>query len=359
MVQKQLWSFQSSPKINIIYKAPKPPYSNSNNNGSIGICSVSLYIDHYSLATRSVNGGVKIWDIRNTMHPICINNDLPLSVNKNNDNNNSANSSSIKNASISFSPDGTLLITPTLLPLNSDNSNTMGCALAFLDRSTLEVVKYVDYSGNNNNNDNVHNGMTEYTLCSSLWNNSINQIFVCGGMTTKIIDRDNNDNNTIHTTTTTTNASLVYNGFTSVLYSSEFSSRGALLVQNRNTNSGMDITDYALKINIDRNLTKSIRVHERNSNNLNDNKRMKMSKGAVVIPHTSKGVKGRTGSTAHSLLQQKFFGNTNTTTNDNNDPRQSLLKYADKPNVFTAAYEDTQPVNILDCDSDEDDDKKK
>ena len=77
----------------------------------------------------------------------------------------------------------------------------------------------------------------------------------------------------------------------------------------------------------------------------------------LLQSHSGRGVQGRAGATSTSALRQRMFATAQGQKDGapvnrdlaemHMDPRELLLRYADKPNVFTAAYDETQPVTIL------------
>ena len=347
MVKKQDWSFAPSPKTNI-----RRAFGSSAADDDVTVCGIAWYPGSNIIAARSMSGAVKVWDIRkNGQTPLAVNESLPLS------------NGSFSNdaASLCFSPDGTLLLTPTLVTTEgaAARQSRPRVALAFLDRSSLQVVREYDYGDGHSQSGST----ADYSLSSCCWNGSINQIFVGGGLTARTDDGVGG-------------TKMRYEGFTSVFYSREFSARGALLSVPRSAKT-RDITDAALLANMRNNLTKSVRVREhpvprrRKDGSSADadsdgSKKRKLEPSNILQSHSGRGVQGRTGATSTTLLRQHMFaasGQKAATAPANRDlaemhkdPRELLLRYADKPNVFTAAYDETQPVPILSKEEDHSED---
>ena len=329
MVKRQDWSFAPSAKT-VIRKAFVPAHRNAG-AGAGGGAAAGLFDDDVAVtgvswynstivAARSLNGSVKVWDIRmNAQTPLAANENLPLS----------AGSANIDSATICFSPDGTLLLTPTILMpdvhLNRDahggGARALSLprqpevALAFLDRTTLEVVRHVGYGGAV---DATGTTGADTTISCSCWNPNINQIFVGGGSVSRA------ESNTTGAMPSATK--MRYEGFTSILFSNEFSSRGALLSTGRAAKT-RDISDLALIANFQNNMTKSVRVHERPTH-VNRRKvggdqsaggqtsLVKRRKLDAAIPQkqslSGRGTHGRAGATSTTLLKMKMFGKKDT-----------------------------------------------
>ncbi|KAL7113212.1 hypothetical protein ACP275_04G048100 [Erythranthe tilingii] len=269
------------------------------------ITALKFSSDGLILLSRSLDGSLKVWDLRQMKEVLHVFDDLPNNYPQTN---------------ISFSPDEQLFLTGTSVEKNSKT----GGLLCFFDRVKMELISRVGIS-------------PTFSVVQCTWHPKLNQIFATVG------DR--------------------HEGGTHILYDPTISEKGALACVARAPRK-QSVDDFqanpvihnphALPLFRDQPTRKR--------------QREKILKDPIKshkpeLPMTGPGFGGRVGSTKGSLLTQYLMkqGGLIKETWMDEDPREAILKYADMaakdPKYIAPAYADTQPETVF-ADSDSDEEKK-
>ncbi|PPD95859.1 hypothetical protein GOBAR_DD07117 [Gossypium barbadense] len=261
--------------------------------------------DGRTLLSRSFDGSLKVWDLRQIKAPLKVFDDLPNNYAQTN---------------IAFSPDEQLFLTGTSI----EKESTVGGLLCFYDCSKLELVQRVGIS-------------PSCSVVQCAWHPRLNQIFATSG------DKSQ--------------------GGTHVLYDPTLSERGALVcVARAPRKKSVDDFEAPLVIHNPHALPLFRDQPSRKR------QREKILKDPVKshkpeLPITGPGHGGRVGSTKGSLLTQYLLkqGGMIKETWMEEDPREAILKYADvaekDPKFIAPAYAETQPEPVF-AKSDSEDEEK-
>ncbi|KAM3376472.1 WD repeat-containing protein 70 [Capsicum galapagoense] len=276
------------------------------NAHSDDITGVKFSSDGRILLSRSFDGSLKVWDLRQMKEPLKVFDDLPNNYAQTN---------------IAFSPDELLFITGTSV----EKDGTTGGMLSFFDRGKLELVSRVGIS-------------PTYSVVQCAWHPRLNQIFATVG------DK--------------------HEGGTHILYDPTLSERGALVCVARAPRK-KSVDDFQAEpvihnphaLPLFRDQPSRKRQRERV---LKD----PLKSHKPELPITGPGFGGRVGSTKGSLLTQYLLkqGGLIKETWMEEDPREAILKHADAaakdPKFIAPAYADTQPEPLFaEPDAEDEEDK--
>ncbi|CAN4113715.1 unnamed protein product [Withania somnifera] len=274
------------------------------NAHSDDITGVKFSSDGRILLSRSFDGSLKVWDLRQMKEPLRVFDDLP---------NNYA------QANIAFSPDEQLFITGTSV----EKDGTNGGMLCFFDRVKLELVSRVGIS-------------PTYSVVQCAWHPRLNQIFATVG------DK--------------------HEGGTHILYDPTLSERGALVCVARAPRK-KSVDDFQAEPVIHNPHALPL-FRDQPSRKRQREKVLKdpLKSHKPELPITGPGFGGRVGSTKGSLLTQYLLkqGGLIKETWMEEDPREAILKHADAaakdPKFIAPAYADTQPEPVFaESDAEEED----
>ncbi|KAL1546637.1 WD repeat-containing protein 70-like [Salvia divinorum] len=269
------------------------------------ITSLKFSSDGLILLSRSFDGTLKVWDLRQMKKALHIFDDLPNNYAQTN---------------VAFSPDEELFLTGTSVEKN----NTTGGLLCFYDRSKMELVSRVGIS-------------STYSVVQCAWHPRINQIFATVG------DR--------------------HEGGTHILYDPTISERGALVCVARAPRK-KSLDDFQAQPVIHNPHALPL-FRDQPSRKRQREKTLKdpLKSHKPELPMTGPGHGGRVGSTTGSMLTQYLLkqGGMIKETWMDEDPREAILKYADvavkDPKYIAPAYAQTQPETVF-AKSDSEDDEK-
>ncbi|CBI37203.3 unnamed protein product, partial [Vitis vinifera] len=269
------------------------------------ITGLKFSSDGRILLSRSFDGSLKVWDLRQMKKPLQVFEDLPNHYAQTN---------------IAFSPDEQLILTGTSVERESTN----GGLLCFYDRAKLELVSRVGIS-------------PTCSVVQCAWHPKLNQIFVTAG------DKSQ--------------------GGTHVLYDPTLSERGALVCVARAPRK-KSVDDFEAKPVIHNPHALPL-FREQPSRKRQREKILKdpIKSHKPELPITGPGFGGRVGSTKGSLLTQYLLkqGGLIKETWMEEDPREAILKYADvaanDPKFIAPAYAQTQPEPVF-AKSDSEDEEK-
>lgn len=269
------------------------------------ITSLKFSSDGLILLSRSFDGSLKVWDLRQMKKALCVFNDLPNNYAQTN---------------IAFSPDEQLFLTGTSVEKN----NTTGGLLCFYDRVKMELVSRVGIS-------------PTYSVVQCAWHPRINQILATVG------DR--------------------HEGGTHILYDPTMSERGALVCVARAPRK-KSLDDFQAQPVIHNPHALPL-FRDEPSRKRQREKILKdpLKSHKPELPMTGPGHGGRVGSTKGSLLTQYLLkkGGMIKETWMDEDPREAILKYADvaakDPKYIAPAYAQTQPETFF-AKSDSEDEEK-
>ncbi|XVF72102.1 hypothetical protein PTKIN_Ptkin12aG0094100 [Pterospermum kingtungense] len=269
------------------------------------ITGLKFSSDGKILLSRSFDGSLKVWDLRQIKAPLKVFDDLPNHYAQTN---------------IAFSPDEQLFLTGTSV----EKESTTGGLLCFYDCSKLELVQRVGIS-------------PTCSVVQCAWHPRLNQIFATAG------DRSQ--------------------GGTHVLYDPTLSERGALVCVARAPRK-KSIDDFEAPPVIHNPHALPL-FRDQPSRKRQREKILKdpVKSHKPELPITGPGHGGRLGTTKGSLLTQYLLkqGGMIKETWMEEDPREAILKYADvaakDPKFIAPAYAATQPEPVF-AKSDSDDEEK-
>ncbi|KAL3828101.1 hypothetical protein ACJIZ3_016903 [Penstemon smallii] len=269
------------------------------------ITGLKFSSDGLLLLSRSFDGSLKIWDLRQMKETLHVFDDLPNHYAQTN---------------IALSPDEQLILTGTSV----ERDSTTGGLLCFFDRRKLELVSRVGIS-------------PKFSVVQCAWHSRLNQIFATTG------DK--------------------HEGGTHVLYDPTISERGALACVARAPRK-QSVDDFRAEPVIHNPHALPLFRDQPSRKRQRD----KMLKDPVKshkpeLPMTGPGFGGRVGTTKGSLLTQYLLkqGGLIKETWMDEDPREAILKYADvaakDPKYIAPAYADTQPEPVFAKSDSEEEDK--
>lgn len=269
------------------------------------ITALKFSSDGLILLSRSFDGSLKVWDLRQMKKALHVFDDLPNNYAQTN---------------IAFSPDEQLFLTGTSVEKN----NTTGGLLCLYDRVKMELVSKVGIS-------------PTYSVVQCAWHPRINQIFATVG------DR--------------------HGGGTHILYDPSISERGALVCVARAPRK-KSLDDFEAQPVIHNPHALPL-FRDQPSRKRQREKMLKdpLKSHKPELPMTGPGHGGRVGSTKGSLLTQYLLkqGGMIKETWMDEDPREAILKYADAaakdPKYIAPAYAQTQPETFFAKSDSEDEDK--
>lgn len=274
------------------------------NAHSDDITGVKFSSDGRILLSRSFDGSLKVWDLRQMKDPLKVFDDLPNNYAQTN---------------IAFSPDEQLFITGTSV----EKDGPTGGMLSFFDRGKLELVSRVGIS-------------PTYSVVQCAWHSRLNQIFATVG------DK--------------------HEGGTHILYDPTLSERGALVCVARAPRK-KSVDDFQAEPVIHNPHALPL-FRDQPSRKRQREKVLKdpLKSHKPELPITGPGFGGRVGSTKGSLLTQYLLkqGGLIKETWMEEDPREAILKHADAaakdPKFIAPAYADTQPEPVFaESDAEEED----
>lgn len=266
------------------------------------VSGLKFSVDGLILLSRSMDGTLKVWDLRQMKNPIKIFDNIPNHYAQTN---------------AAFSPDEQLIFTGTSV----EKEDTNGGMLCFYDRRKLELVSRIGVS--------PHQSVVRCT-----WHPKINQVFATVG--------DKKE------------------GGTHILYDPSMSQRGALVCVARAPRKN-SVDDFEAQP-IVHNPHALPLFRDQPSRKRQKEKILKdpMKSHKPELPVNGPGFGGRVGSTKGSLLTQYLMkqGGLIKETWMEEDPREAILKYADAaandPKFIAPAYAETQPKPVF-AESDSDD----
>ncbi|KAJ4968625.1 hypothetical protein NE237_015326 [Protea cynaroides] len=257
------------------------------------------------LLSRSMDGSLKVWDLRQIKKPLQVFEELPNHYAQTN---------------VAFSPDEQLIFTGTSV----ERESTIGGLLCFFDRTKLELVSKVGISPT-----------CSVVQCS--WHPRLNQVFATVG------DKKQ--------------------GGTHILYDPSLSQRGALVCVARAPRK-KSVDDFQPSPVIHNPHALPL-FRDQPSRKRQREKALKdpLKSHKPELPMTGPGFGGRVGTTKGSLLTQYLLkqGGMIKETWMDEDPREAILKYADvaakDPKYIAPAYAATQPETVF-AKSDSEDEEK-
>ncbi|KAK6286524.1 hypothetical protein POUND7_012703 [Theobroma cacao] len=269
------------------------------------ITALKFATDGRILLSRSFDGSLKVWDLRQIKVPLKVFDDLPNHYAQTN---------------IAFSPDEQLFLTGTSI----ERESTTGGLLCFYDRSKLELVQRVGVS-------------PTCSVVQCTWHPRLNQIFATAG------DKSQ--------------------GGTHVLYDPTLSERGALVCVARAPRK-KSVDDFEAPLVIHNPHALPL-FRDQPSRKRQREKILKdpIKSHKPELPITGPGYGGRVGASKGSLLTQYLLkqGGMIKETWMEEDPREAILKYADvaakDPKFIAPAYAQTQPEPVF-AKSDSEDEEK-
>ncbi|PWA69145.1 transducin/WD40 repeat-like superfamily protein [Artemisia annua] len=269
------------------------------------ITGLKFSSDGRILLSRSFDGTLKVWDLRQMKTELKSFEDLPNHYPQTN---------------VAFSPDEQLLLTGTSV----ERDSTTGGLLCVFDRQKLELVSKVGIS-------------PTCSVVQCAWHPKLNQIFATVG------DK--------------------HHGGTHVLYDPTISARGALVCVARAPRK-KSIDDFQAEPVIHNPHALPL-FRDQPSRKRQREKILKdpLKSHKPEAPMNGPGFGGRVGVTKGSLLTQYLLkqGGMIKETWMDEDPREAILKYADvakkDPKYIAPAYAETQPKTIL-AESDSEDEGK-
>lgn len=269
------------------------------------ITGLKFSSDELVLVSRSFDGSLKVWDLRQTKEPLRVFDDLPNNYAQTN---------------IAFSADEQLILTGTSV----EKESTTGGLLCFYDRAKLELVSRVGIS-------------PKFSVVQCGWHPRLNQIFATVG------DR--------------------HEGGTHILYDPTISERGALVCVARAPRK-KSIDDFQAQPVIHNPHALPL-FRDQPSRKRQREKILKdpLKSHKPELPISGPGHGGRVGTTKGSLLTQYLLkqGGLIKETWMDEDPREAILKHADAaandPKFIAPAYAATQPETVF-AQSDSEDEEK-
>ncbi|KAJ0970401.1 hypothetical protein J5N97_023278 [Dioscorea zingiberensis] len=237
------------------------------------ITGLKFSVDGLLLLSRSLDGTLKVWDLRQMKNPLKVFEDLPNHYAQTN---------------AAFSPDEQLIFTGTSI----EKEGTSGGMLCFFDRRKLELVSRVGIS-------------SQYSVVRCAWHPKINQVFATVG--------DKKE------------------GGTHILYDPSISMRGALVCVGRAPRQ-KSVDDYEVQPVVHNPHALPL-FRDQPSRKRQREKALKdpLKSHKPELPMTGPGHGGRVGTTKGSLLTQYLLkqGGLIKETWMEEDPREAILKYAD------------------------------
>ncbi|PON54585.1 Guanine nucleotide-binding protein, beta subunit [Trema orientale] len=269
------------------------------------ITALKFSSDGRILLSRSFDGSLKVWDLRQMKSTLKMFEDLPNHYAQTN---------------IAFSPDEQLFLTG----ISIERESTTGGLLCFFDRAKLELVSKVGIS-------------PTCSVVQCAWHPKLNQIFATSG------DKSQ--------------------GGTHILYDPTLSERGALVCVARAPRK-KSVDDFEAKPVIHNPHALPL-FRDQPSRKRQREKILKdpMKSHKPELPMTGPGFGGRIGTSQGSLLTQYLLkqGGMIKETWMDEDPREAILKYADvaakDPKFIAPAYASTQPEPVF-AKSDSEDEEK-
>ncbi|KAI3526545.1 hypothetical protein L1887_05802 [Cichorium endivia] len=269
------------------------------------ITGLKFSSDGRTLLSRSFDGTLKVWDLRQMKTALKSFDDLPNQYPQTN---------------VTFSPDEQLLLTGTSV----ERGSTTGGLLCLFDREKLELVSKVGIS-------------PTCSVVQCAWHPKLNQIFATTG------DK--------------------HSGGTHVLYDPTLSTRGALVCVARAPRK-KSIDDFQADPVIHNPHALPL-FRDQPSRKRQREKILKdpLKSHKPEAPMNGPGFGGRVGVTKGSLLTQYLLkqGGMIKETWMDEDPREAILKYADvakkDPKFIAPAYAETQPNTVF-AESDDEDEAK-
>ncbi|XP_011080128.1 WD repeat-containing protein 70 [Sesamum indicum] len=269
------------------------------------ITGIKFSSDGLTLLSRSFDGSLKVWDLRQMKEALQVFDDLPNHYAQTN---------------ITFSPDEQLFLTGTSI----ERESTTGGLLCIYDRAKLELVSRVGIS-------------PTFSVVQCAWHPRLNQIFATVG------DR--------------------HEGGTHILYDPTISERGALVCVARAPRK-QSVDDFQAQPVIHNPHALPL-FRDQPSRKRQREKILKdpLKSHKPELPINGPGHGGRVGSTKGSLLTQYLLkqGGLIKETWMEEDPREAILKYADvaakDPKFIAPAYAETQPEPVF-AKSDSEDEEK-
>ncbi|KAK4418450.1 WD repeat-containing protein 70 [Sesamum alatum] len=269
------------------------------------ITGLKFSSDGLTLLSRSFDGSLKVWDLRQMKEALHVFDDLPNHYAQTN---------------IAFSPDEQLFLTGTSV----ERENTTGGLLCIYDRAKLELVSRVGIS-------------PTFSVVQCAWHPKLNQIFATVG------DR--------------------HEGGTHILYDPTISERGALVCVARAPRK-QSVDDFRAQPVIHNPHALPL-FRDQPSRKRQREKILKdpLKSHKPELPMDGPGHGGRVGSTKGSLLTQYLLkqGGLIKETWMEEDPREAILKYADvaakDPKFIAPAYAQTQPEPVFEKSDEEDEEK--
>ncbi|XP_057548839.1 uncharacterized protein LOC130827205 isoform X1 [Amaranthus tricolor] len=260
--------------------------------------------DGRHLLSRSFDGTLKVWDLRQMKQPLKVFEDLLNNYAQTN---------------VSFSPDEQLIFTGTSV----ERESPTGGLLCFYDREKLELVSKVGIS-------------PTCSVVQCLWHPRLNQVFATVG------DKSQ--------------------GGTHILYDPTMSERGALVCVARAPRK-KSVDDFEIKPVIHNPHALPL-FRDQPSRKRQREKILKdpAKSHRPELPVTGPGFGGRTGTSSGSLLTQYLLkqGGMLKETWMEEDPREAILKYAEaaekEPKFIAPAYAETQPKPVF-AESDNEDEE--
>ncbi|XP_076934133.1 uncharacterized protein LOC143600281 [Bidens hawaiensis] len=274
------------------------------NGHSDEITGLKFSSDGRILLSRSFDGSLKVWDLRQMKTSLKSFEDLPNHYAQTN---------------VTFSPDEQLILTGTSV----ERDSTTGGLLCIFDRQKLEIVSKVGISPT-----------SSVVQCS--WHPKLNQIFATAG------DK--------------------HQGGTHILYDPTLSTRGALVCVARAPRK-KSIDDFQAEPVIHNPHALPL-FRDQPSRKRQREKILKdpLKSHKPEAPMNGPGFGGRVGVTKGSLLTQYLLkqGGMIKETWMDEDPREAILKYADvaekDPKFIAPAYAETQPKTVFAKSDSEDED---
>ncbi|KAL3531178.1 hypothetical protein ACH5RR_010500 [Cinchona calisaya] len=269
------------------------------------ITGIKFSSDGRTLLSRSFEGSLKVWDLRQAKEPLRVFDDLPNHYAQTN---------------VVFSPDEQLFLTGTSV----EKDSTTGGLLCFYDRVKLELVSRVGIS-------------PTCSVVQCAWHPRLNQVLATVG------DK--------------------HQGGTHILYDPTISERGALVCVARAPRK-KSVDDFQIEPVIHNPHALPL-FRDQPSRKRQREKILKdpLKSHKPELPITGPGHGGRVGSTKGSLLTQYLLkqGGLIKETWMDEDPREAILKYADvaekDPKFIAPAYAQTQPEPVFAKSDSEDEDK--
>ncbi|XP_031486084.1 uncharacterized protein LOC116254687 [Nymphaea colorata] len=259
------------------------------------ITGLKFSSDGQMLLSRSMDGTLKVWDLRESKKPLHVFEELPNHYSQTN---------------VEFSPDEQLIFTGTSI----EKDGNTGSMLCFYDTKRLELVSKVGIS-------------PTCSIVRCAWHSRLNQVFATVG------DKKQ--------------------GGTHILYDPTISERGALVCVARAPRK-KSVDDFEAKPVIHNPHALPL-FRDQPSRKRQREKVLKdpMKSHKPDLPVTGPGFGGRVGSTKGSLLTQYLLkeGGLIKETWMEEDPREAILRYADvaakDPKFIAPAYAQTQPEPLF------------